>query len=523
MSLARRPPMDVSLIALAMAGCLAVSACSAGATPSTAPVPLANAVAGMAPRAVWQHFSDLNAVPRPSHKEGKATAFVAAFGRSLGFQTTVNDVGDVIIAVPATAGMEGRPGVVLQAHLDMVAQKTSGSAFNFDTDPVKSVLDNGWVHATGTTLGADDGIGVALVMALIEAKDVPHGPIEALFTVNEEDGFSGVKALTQADLQFRTYINVDNEVEGQFLVSSAGAVNVNADGTYEQEPTPAGMAGFTLTVDGLKGGHSGADINLGRGSAHLLIGQLLDGAPASLGLRVAAIAGGTVRNAIPRTAVATVAVPVAQAAALSAYVSQFAATTAAALGAADPGLTVTVAPAAQPSLVMTSAAQAAIVGAVVAVPQGVHAMSADVPGLVETSSNLGALTIGDGKLSMIALVRSSKDAERDAQAQRVADAIAPSGAAVVLDGAYSGWPASPASKILALMKTTYASLFGSDPKVAAIHAGLETSVAGITFPGMDMISVGPTVVGVHSPDERLEVASVAKAYNLLVATLGAIK
>jgi dipeptidase D len=477
----------------------------------------------LTPSSVWQHFAALNAIPRTSHNEARASAYVAAFGRTLGYATTVNTAGNVIIRVPATTGMEGRPGVVIQAHLDMVGQKAADSVFNFDTDPIVAAVDNGWVHATGTTLGADDGIGVALILALIEAKDVPHGPVEALFTVDEEDGFSGVNAVQPGDLQFRTFINVDNEEEGSLLISSAGGVNVDAESTYAVEPTPAGLAAVTVTVGGLLGGHSGADIHLGRGSANQLIAQLIAEAPAGLGLRVAAVDGGTVRNAISSTATATITLPTDQVAALSAHAAKFASAAVARLGTADPGLTVTVVPAALPVSVMAAPAQAAVLGAIATAPQGVAAMSADVPGLVETSSNLGLLSIGDGKITLGDLVRSSVDVARDAEAQRVSVGLAAAGAKVMTASAYSGWPANQASKVLALIKNTYKGLFGTEPQTAAIHAGLETSIIGVTFPGMDMISVGPTILGVHSPDERLEVASVTKVYDLLAATLAAVK
>ncbi len=487
------------------------------------PVPLADVAVQMEPAAVWTHFAELNAIPRGSHHEEKATAFVADFGRSLGCPVTVNEVGDVVIHVPATAGMEDRPGVVLQAHLDMVEQKVEGSTFNFATDPIASVLEDGWVHATGTTLGSDDGSGVAIIMALIEADDVPHGPIEALFTVDEEDGFTGVDALKPGDLAFRTYINIDNEQEGQFLVSSAGGVYVNATGTYAPTAAPAGSAGLAITVGGLQGGHSGIDINKGRGSAHQLLAELLRDAPAELGIRVGSITGGTQRNAIPRSATAVVAVPADQVAAVRAYVATRAQAAVAALGDADPGVTITADAADTPATVMPAPAQATFVAAIAAAPQGVYRMSADMPGFPETSTNLGVLSLADGTWTANSYVRSAKDTERDAEAGRIADALAPTGATVEREGAYSGWPANPDSAILALMRTTYVTVFGTEPDVTAVHAGLETSVAGVTFPGMDMISVGPTTTGVHTPDERLEVASVQRVYDLLVATLAAIR
>lgn len=544
----RPPRIAVAALCLLLAGCAGSAATpapatpaasEAPATPSAAPatpaatesaapgdadvVPLAQVAAEMDPAAVWLHFAELNAIPRGSHHEGKVSAFLADFGRTLGYETRVNDAGDVIIEVPATAGREGRSGVVLQAHMDMVEQKVADSTFDFETDPIASVVDNGWVHATGTTLGSDDGSGVAIIMALIEATDVPHGPIEALFTVDEEDSFDGVNALDPGDLTFRTYINIDNETEGQFLISSAGGVYVNATGAYMPQEAPAGSVGLSITVGGLQGGHSGIDIDKGRGSAHQLLAELLRDAPADLGIRVASVTGGTQRNAIPRTATAVVAVPAGQVDAVRAYVATRAAAAVTALGGADPGVTITPGDAPAPATVMPAKAQAAFVTAIAAVPQGVYAMSRDIPTMPETSSNLGVLTLADGAWEADSYVRSSVDSERDAEAKRVAAAFTPTGATIKDEGAYSGWPANPDSAILALMTATYQSVFGAAPDVAAIHAGLETSVAGVTFPGMDMISIGPTTTGVHTPDERLEISSVPRVYQLLVATLAAIE
>jgi dipeptidase D len=483
------------------------------------PIPLADAVTMMRPRPVWQHFYELTQVPRPSHHEEGATALVRDFGRRLGLETIVDRVGNVIVRKPATAGRGKLPGVVLQAHLDMVAQRTPDSPTDPRTDPIRAFVQDGWVRADRTTLGADDGIGVAMIMALLEADDFPHGPLEALFTVDEEDGFDGIKALSADALKGRLYINVDNEQEGQFLISSAGGVYVNVTDTYAEVATPTGSAGFTVTVDGLLGGHSGADIDKGRGSAHQLMSRLLVEAPASLDVRVAGVHGGDLSNAIPRTTVAVVALPAGQSAPFQTYVAEFAVKVAAELAATDPGVTVTAQPAGLPPKVMEAVDQRALIGAVYAAPQGIYRMSSTVPGLVETSGNLGVLEIADGHFSATAYVRSAIDSERDAEAQRFAQVFQKAGAAATIDGAYSSWPPDPSSPLLALMTQVYSEMLGTSPLAAAIHAGLETSVAGVTFPGMDMISVGPTIRDVHSPDERLEVASVPTVFDLIVSTL----
>ncbi len=520
-----RAPL-VATVLLALVACsgapIASGPSPTAASPRASPgpaVPLADALATLSPRAVWAHFSDLERIPRASHQEARATAFVAAFGRSLGFQTIVDRVGNVMVRAPATAGMEGRPGVVLQAHLDMVTVKTAASTIDFVSDPIQAVVQDGWVHALGTTLGADDGIGVAIIMALLEARDVAHGPLEALFTVDEEDLFTGVSNLAPDLLQGSRSINVDNEDDGQLLISSAGGAYVEASRPYAQVSTPGGMTGVRITVDGLLGGHSGADIDKGRGSAHQIMARLLLGAPAALGVRVASLAGGDIQNAIPSMASALVALPPGQAGALEAYVREFGAKIAGELAASDPKVALTAAPATLPARVMDATDQATLIGVVAAAPQGVVRMSADVPGLVETSSNLGVLTIADGMFTASDFVRSALDAERDSLAQRCSRLFADAGAAVTVDGAYLAWPPNLASPLLAVMKGAYATLFGTAPAVAAMHIGLETSVVRATYPAMDMVSVGPTLRDVHSPDERLEVASVAKVYSLLVATL----
>ena len=510
------------------AGESAPAADAATAAPDVAPaagerVSLADALSTLAPAGFWQHFYDLTQVPRPSHHEEQATAFVAAFGESLGLETIVDAAGNVIIRKPASPGLEARPGVILQAHLDMVPQKSADSTHDFLTDPIDAYIEDGWVHADHTTLGADDGSGVALIMAILEDDSLVHPPLEALFTTNEEDGFGGINGLATDVLQGHYYINVDNEVEGQFLISSAGGVYSTVTAEYAQEAPPGGMTGLQVTIDGLRGGHSGADIDKGRGSAHQLMSRLLWNAPAALGVRLASLTGGTQPNAIPRTTSVIAAVPVEQADAFTAYVTNFAATIQNELAATEPNLTVTVAPVELPTQVMDAVAQRALIGAVYGAPQGVIRMNDSVPGLVETSGNIGVLNIADGKLDAAIYVRSAVNSARDDAAARFASVFTLGGATVTFHDAYGSWPPNPDSVLLATMKAVYADLFSAEPVVAAIHAGLETSVAGVKYPGLDMISIGPTIIDVHSPDERMAVATVQKVYDLLTATLAALQ
>lgn len=522
----------VLILALLPAGCQPVQApademagtdaYAASALPAN-PMPLGEAAPLLQPQAVWTNFYALTQVPRPSHHEEQASAFLAKFGRDLGLETIVDEVGNVLIRKPATPGMEDRAGVILQAHMDMVAQKTPESSHNFETDPIDAYVQDGWVKAHGTTLGADDGSGVAIIMALLQAQDFVHGPLEALFTVNEEDGFGGVNNLKPSLLQGTLYINVDSEDEGVFTIGSAGGAYVDATAAYTEEPVDAGMTGFEIAVSGLTGGHSGVDIGENRGNAGLLLVRLLWQAEQQFGLRLFNLDGGDRYNAIPRNATALVAVPNDQAEAFGVFVKQYAATVKSEYAMTEPGLQVQARPVELPAHVMPTAQQTALLSALYGIPNGVDRMSDSVPNLVETSVNLGILTIGGGAMHAGHYVRSAVDSERDALADRLVSIYTLAGADTVTSGHYSGWPPNPNSPIVLLMQAAYRDEFGKEAELNAVHAGLETSVVGAIYPDMSMISVGPTLVAVHSPDERMEVATVGKVYDLLVATLARVE
>jgi dipeptidase D len=523
------------LAAAALLGAAALTACgsspSATAGPSTPPpgqssagpgpalTPLAEALASLEPSAVWRHFYALTQIPRPSGREEKAAACITSWAKERGFKASIDKAGNVLVRVPASAGHETAPGVVLQGHLDMVAAQASTATVDPATDPLLPVVEGGWVRAQGTSLGADDGIGVAMALAVLEDKTVAHGPVELLFTVGEEIGLVGANALAPGVLTGRMLINVDDGVADELTISSAGAAVGEVAETYEQQPVPAGMAGLTVTVDGLRGGHSGDDINKGRGSAHELIARLLTEAPAEYGVRVARVDGCTVENAIPNKAVALVALPTSQVDAFTAYVAGFGERVAAELAEGDPDVAVTAKPEELPGRVMAPQAQRALLEAVRDAPQGVYRMSADVPGLVETSGNLGGLTIGEGHFSAIFMVRSAVNAERDAEAQRFTDVFEKAGATVTITKEYPSWPPNPDSSLLALLTTAFVDITGAQPVVAAVHAGIETGTIGSKYPGLDMVSLGPTIVGGHSPEERLDVASVARTYAVLAAAV----
>jgi dipeptidase D len=500
---------------------VAATATTEGQQPSGS-IPLAEAVDSMEPQLFWQNFYSLTQIPRPSHHEEQVSAFLAQFGEDLGLETVVDDFGNVIIRKPATKGMEDRQGVVLQAHMDMVAQKTSDFTHDFLTDPIDAYVEDGWVKAVDTTLGADDGSGVAMIMTLLQEDDIPHGPLEGLFTVNEEDGFTGVNAQQPGVLQGTILINIDSEEIGVFTIGSAGGVNTDITAQYELEETPADSAGYSLEISGLQGGHSGMDIAKNRGNANRLLARLLWLAEDQFGLRVASIAGGDLYNAIPRSASAVVAVPEAQVEAFTAFVGDFEATLRQEYAATEPALQVQVTESDLPAEVLPEDEQHALVSALYGSPNGVEKMSDSVPGLVETSTNLGILSLADGSLAAGHLTRSAVDSERDDLAQRVQSVFELAGTDAVAQGAYSGWPPNPDSPIVKLMQSEYQSLFGEEAAIEAIHAGLETSVIGAKYPEMDMISVGPTLQSVHSPDERMEVSTADTLYQLLVATLADI-
>jgi dipeptidase D len=503
----------------------ATPAAAQGTAPATADatpaggVPLKEAVEGLEPQQVWQDFYQLTQIPRPSHHEGKVREFLKGFGQDLGLETIVDDAGNVLIRKPAAIGMENRKGVILQAHMDMVPQKTPDLVHDFEQDPIEAYVDGEWVTADRTTLGADDGIGVAIAMTVLQSETLAAGPIEALFTVNEEDGMDGAQGLKPGLLTGDIYINLDWETEGAFCISSAGGEIADINTTYTEVPVPDGMAAYRLSVQGLKGGHSGVDINKGRGHATKLLVRLLKEASQEYGLRLAQMTGGSADNAIPREASAIVCVPESQADEFQKQVGEFERTVKKELETVEPDLSVQAAPADLPTRVMDEDAQGTLIDALNDTPQGVISMSDEVPGLVETSTNMGIVRTEGGKLEVTCYMRSSVDTALDDLGQQISGVWEQAGIDVDFVGRYPGWPPNPHSPILGLMQEVYKDLYGQEAGVEAVHAGLECSVIGAKYPGLDMISIGPTLQNVHTPDERLEVASVKKLTDLLLETL----
>jgi len=473
----------------------------------------------LAPVEVWKHFHTLTQIPRPSKKEEAIIAYMKQFGEDLGLETIVDEVGNVIIKKPATPGMETRKTVVLQGHLDMVPQKNSDSDFDFEKDPIETLIDGDWVTANGTTLGSDNGIGVAAAMAVLEATDLVHGPVEALFTIDEETGMTGAFGLKPGLLDADILINMDSEDEGELYVGCAGGIDVEARLNYVPEPTPAGYKAYQVLVKGLKGGHSGMDIPLGRANANKVLFRFLMQAESDLGLRLAEASGGDLRNAIPRESTGIVAVSQDKASQLESLVREYEDMYRNEFAETEPDLSFTCVPADLPPQVVAAADQFKIIRAVFSCPNGVQRMSQSMKGLVETSNNLAVARVKDGEFEALNLCRSSVDSAKEATAWKIAAVFHLAGAKVELKGAYPGWKPNMDSPILKVCQDVYHKHFGKVPEIKAIHAGLECGLLGGVYPHLDMISFGPTIRFPHSPDEKVEISTVKLFWEFLVAIL----
>ncbi|UJB30597.1 aminoacyl-histidine dipeptidase [Chromobacterium sp. Beijing] len=478
-------------------------------------------IAELEPKVVWEHFQTLCEIPRPSKHEQQLRDYLKGWAELRGLDTVVDEVGNLIIRKPATPGYENRVGVVLQGHLDMVCQANTGTEHDFFKDPIRPTLQDGWLVAENTTLGADNGIGVALGMAVLNSEEVPHGPIEVLLTLDEEAGMGGALGLGTGLLQGQYLINIDTEEWGEFYMGCAGGVDVNVSRGYASETRPAGYQAASLVIKGLRGGHSGADIHLGRGNANKILIRLIRELEAETDLRVASFKGGTARNALSREAFAAVAFPAADAAKVAAKLDAFQSLLRFELAGVDEGVTV-VQERIELDKVLARADQGAIFAALHAAPHGVKRMSQRVEGVVETSNNLGVVVLEDGKLFANLMVRSLLDSGTWMLAREVESLFLLAGCQVDMEGGYPGWAPNPQSKLLALFQQVYASEFGGEAQVQVIHAGLECGILGSKYPGMDMVSFGPNIRGAHAPGERVEVESVGKAWHLLKAVLAAV-
>ncbi len=475
-------------------------------------------IQNLEPKEVWSHFHSLTQIPRPSKHEEKVCAFVVEFGKKLGLETFQDETGNVIIRKPATPGMENRKGIVLQGHVDMVPQKNSDKQHDFEKDPIEAYIDGEWVTANGTTLGADNGMGSAAMMAVLESKTIKHGPIEALFTIDEETGMTGAFGLKGGVLKGDILMNLDSEDEGELYVGCAGGIDASIAVPYTETAVPADYEAFKISVTGLKGGHSGMDIILGRGNANKIMFRLMQKLRKEHKAHLVSIDGGSLRNAIPREAFAVIAAPKAAAAAVKQLVNDMHDVMAKELSATEPDFKMTI-EAATADKMMDDASQARVINVVRALPNGVMRMSDSMPGLVETSTNLAIVKSENGNVNIACLLRSSVDSAKESLGAIMESVAELAGAKIQLAGGYPGWKPNMDSVILNLMKERYQKLYGKTPEVKAIHAGLECGLLGGVYPNWDMISFGPTIRFPHSPDEKVNIATVKKFWDYLVDVL----
>jgi dipeptidase D len=471
------------------------------------------------PRTMWKHFAALNAVPRPSKKEDRVIAFMQDFGNSLGLETRVDEVGNVIIRKPASPGMEDRVTIVMQGHLDMVHQKNADTDFDFDSQGIQMYVDGDWVKARGTTLGADNGIGVASIMTILASDDVPHPAIEALFTIDEETGMTGAKGLKGGLLSGDILLNLDSEDDKEITIGCAGGIDVTATGTYTQEQSGREGAAFLLSVKGLSGGHSGMDIHLGRANANKLINRLLFLSARQFDVRIGSIDAGGLRNAIPRESFATVMIEASRITDFEAFISGQAATLKSEYATTDPKLEISVEAAEPPGSLLDPVFQENILRAVYGCPNGIHRMSPDIDDLVQTSNNLARVLVSDGEYRVQCLTRGSVDSEKIDLARAIGCTFELIGATVESSGAYPGWAPRPEAPIVKLLSGLYEEMFGEKAPVLACHAGLECGILGRNYPDMQMISFGPNIRGAHCPDEKVQISSVQKYWGFLLETL----
>ncbi|TPG43832.1 aminoacyl-histidine dipeptidase [Flavobacterium pectinovorum] len=479
-------------------------------------------IRNLEPKALWNKFADLNAVPRPSKKEERVIEFMKDFGNSLSLETFEDDIRNVIIRKPATPGMENRKAIVMQGHLDMVHQKNADTIFDFDTQGIDMYVDGDWVRARGTTLGADNGLGVATIMAILESKDIPHPAIEALFTIDEETGMTGALNLKGGILQGQILLNLDTEEDDEIDIGCAGGIDVTATRNYHEEEVPEGSVGHIITVKGLNGGHSGMDINKGLGNANKIMNRLLFDAFENFGLQVSEINGGSLRNAIPRESVAKVIISEMFDEAYIFDMQEIINDIKTEYKTTEPNLSIEIVKCDTPEKVMDLGVQEGIIRAIYAAQNGVYRMSADMDDLVETSNNIARVIVKDGEILVGCLTRSSVETSKFDLANSLRSAFELVGCEVELSGSYPGWTPNVNSEILDILVGIYEKQNNEKPKVVACHAGLECGILGTNYPDMDMISFGPTIHGAHSPDERASISSAQKYWKFVLEILSNI-
>lgn len=471
------------------------------------------------PKALWNHFADINAVPRPSKKEERIIQYMLDFGNALGLETYRDEIGNVIIKKPATPGMEKKQTVALQSHLDMVHQKNNDTVFDFENEGIRMFVDGDWVKAEGTTLGADNGIGVATIMALLSSNDIPHPPLEALFTIDEETGMTGALELKAGHLTAPILLNLDTEDDDELTIGCAGGIDISMNGEYEQINAPDNHLTLEVHVKGCTGGHSGMDIHKGRANANKLMNRLLYTLSLELDILLVSIDGGGLRNAIPRESVAHIMCNASEKERIEEIIMQLETVLQAEHKSTDPGLKLSLKTAENSAKAASSSFNQSFLNAIYSCPNGIYRMSPDIEGLVQTSNNLARVLLKDGKYEVLCLTRSSVETEKEDLVNAIKACFKNIGANTGTSGAYPGWQPKPDADIVKLMTELYRSEFNSEPHVMACHAGLECGILGQNYPDMDMISFGPNIRGAHSPDEKVQISSVQKFWRFLLKTL----
>ncbi len=475
-------------------------------------------IRNLEPKELWNNFSNLNAVPRASKKEEEVIAFIVAFGKNLGLETIVDKVRNVIIKKPATKGMENRKSIVMQSHLDMVHQKNNDTVFDFDTEGIKMIVDGDWVKAKGTTLGADNGLGVATIMSILESTDIQHPAIEALFTIDEETGMTGAMGLEAGYLNGKILLNLDTEDDDEIGVGCAGGVDINASKTYAPQKTPKNIAAYKVTIKGLQGGHSGMDIHKDFGNANKLMNRILY-ALKNISM-ISTIDGGGLRNAIPRESNAIIVTDSQEVLEEEFYVIAKAIINE--YDTIENDIEILLQECLAPDNILSKNDQEQFLQVINTIHNGVFRMSPDIENLVETSNNVARILVKDGEFIVQCLTRSSVESGKQHLVNTISSAFHLAGFEVQLSGSYPGWKPNPNSAILKVLKDTYVDLFNEQPNILACHAGLECGILGTNYPEMDMISFGPTIKGAHSPDERASISSTQKYWKYVLEILNNI-
>ncbi|MBP8903313.1 MAG: aminoacyl-histidine dipeptidase [Paludibacteraceae bacterium] len=479
-------------------------------------------IRNLEPKALWNNFYSLTQIPRPSGKKEKIGQFLVEFGKSLGLETLQDEIGNVLVRKPATPGMEDRQAVVLQSHMDMVPQKNSNVDHDFEKDPIDAFVDGEWVRANSTTLGADNGIGVAAAMSILQSTDIPHPAVEMFITVEEETGMFGAFGLQPDFLKGDILINMDSEDEGELYVGCAGGLDANITFRYSEVEVPEGDVAYKLSLTGLKGGHSGVDINLQRANANKLMFRFLKTAVAELEARLCCIEGGNLRNAIPREAFSVITVPKGNEDDLLNAVAEFEALFTDEFSGVEEGISFKAEPTDRIKGLMPEEIQDDLINAITACPNGVYRFIPEVPEVVETSNNVAIVKSDGEKVEVKCLIRSSVESRKEELASMIESAFSLAGAKVEFSGAYPGWKPNLDSPILKKMINVYETNYGKTPKIMIIHAGLECGILGTHYPQMDMISFGPTIRFPHSPDEKVNIETVQKFWDYLQKTLAEI-